>query len=231
MERRTGKNHFTLIELLVVIAIIAILASMLLPALNKARDKAKQIACTNNLKQMGTGSAIYNSNYDDYIVHGQLTKSPDYKLWFEELGMSGQHEWSTPGLSSRAKYMKWFRPFVCPSEPDPFGATTASYSGPFNYTHYAINTRLAGCYDVKRKVSQVAQPTKAILFGDMKRRNTFAMIYGDYTSFRHSGVDPLGYANITYLDGHVSKHKKDYLGGGAYMYYQGYAGNHDAYTP
>ena len=65
------KRYFSLIELLVVISIISILAALLLPALSKAREKARQSSCVNQMKQMGMGFLAYTLDYSDYCAYSE----------------------------------------------------------------------------------------------------------------------------------------------------------------
>lgn len=115
------KNHlFTLIELLVVIAIIAILASMLLPSLNKARAMAMKTKCTGNLKQIGTGLALYADDYQYYPPSKQdnFTLQTNRNSWhWLVMPYIGMDAATTPADWNDLAKRREHGPLLCPSRP------------------------------------------------------------------------------------------------------------------
>jgi prepilin-type N-terminal cleavage/methylation domain-containing protein/prepilin-type processing-associated H-X9-DG protein len=201
-RRRTQK--FTLIELLVVIAIIAILASMLLPSLSSARDKARDISCVNQLKQMGLNMAQYLQDNDEFYMAPYEGYAP--------VGSGNGISWmrtmarylSWPNATAWANWQDWGEKpnmFICPTAAlapsmEIYRVVQGAQVG--WATSYGMNVRFA-----QIKHSKVKSPHLKILLCDSPGKWTTYKPWGgtNYVpSYRHAGA----FTNLL-ADGHVEK--------------------------
>lgn len=234
------QKNFTLIELLVVIAIIAILASMLLPSLNKARQKAKAIACISNQKQLGLGWQQYVQDNEEYFVPYYVKPPWTYRLCFGKY--ADKKTMLCPGRDGSRPKDGIMAPWYTSSIYAPYQNTHWFWSSPdYGYNGFYIGSDVYGkdggnAY-TPAKLSRVKRPGQTILLGDSSDpSSTLWGVRGYHGIWAHYATSSGGgllwpthgnVANILWVDGHASAQiaKGTDIGGSQSLYYTD-IGNH-----
>jgi len=202
-------SHFTLIELLVVIAIIAILAAMLLPALNNARGKAHQASCVNNSKQLATTIQLYCADFSGIFPLAYKNKTGDY----------GKIYWSSRLIVGG--YLVSAKPLICPGLKQGTYGVPSVFVTAFNsqktrgfkfdnftlcYTPYGVNSNI---FTEKIKETRIKQPSATIMMTESVRSDQEDQRGGykvcptkqtDYNPFSRHGNSIV----TSWIDGHAT---------------------------
>ena len=232
MKYCSGRRGFTLIELLIVIAIIAILAAMLLPALNKAkeravgalctnslskaREKARQTSCLSNIRQFGMVFASYLGDYNDQYIPGEMSS---HYGWSQNID-SGIWNWG--GALYQAKYIADNKIFLCNTALNSYSAahrkqanelitTLKDTMSRYRRSSYGYNVSYIGSSmsvmgvgnKIPAKVNQIRNPSIKLLLGETV--STHLMRPPETSGFQSDLSDiHERSSNILWVDGHVS---------------------------